>query len=91
MDGIQTHPATAAQAKAFTAPGSLSFPGGAGEFTPPPTEAEKANGQQRYVNGGGVQQAGQAANGTGVTPATPASTPAATQGGSGLTPTLQYV
>ncbi|RYP30706.1 hypothetical protein DL767_006122 [Monosporascus sp. MG133] len=88
MDGtIQTHPATAAQAKAFTAPGSLSFPGGASEFTPPPTEAEKTNGQ-RYASGGS-QQGGQAANGTGVTPATPAATPAATQGGSGLTPTLQ--
>ncbi len=91
MDGtIQTHPSTAAQAKAFTAPGSLSFPGGAGEFTPPPTEIEKTNSQQRYGNGGG-QQGSQAANGTGVTPATPAATPAATQGGSGLTPTLQYV
>ena len=90
MDGIQTHPATAAQAKAFTAPGSLSFPGGANEFTPPPTEAEKTNGQQRSANGNG-QQSSQPANGTWVTPATPAATPAATQGGSGLTPTLQYV
>lgn len=85
MDGIQTHPSTAEQAKAFTAPGSLSFPGGAGEFTPPPNEAEK-NGQ-RPANG----QQGAPANGTGVTPATPAATPAAAQGGSGLTPTLQYV
>ncbi|KOS19973.1 TATA-box-binding protein [Escovopsis weberi] len=31
MEGIQTHPSTAAQAKAFTAPGSLSFPGGRGK------------------------------------------------------------
>lgn len=82
MEGIQTHPANAAQAKAFTAPGSLSFPGGAHELTPPAAEGDKraANGQP---NGG--------ANGAGVTPATPAATPAATQSGSGLTPTLQYV
>lgn len=86
MDSIQTHPSTAAQAKAFTAPGSLSFPGGAGELTPPSFDAEKANGQK--VAGSGPQQA---ANGTGVTPATPAATPAAAQAGSGLTPTLQYV
>ncbi|KAI0120421.1 transcription factor TFIID-domain-containing protein [Hypoxylon sp. NC0597] len=86
MEGIQTHPATAAQAKAFTAPGSLSFPGGAGELTPPSFDSEKANGQ-RLANGGPQQ----AANGTGVTPATPAATPAAVQGGSGLTPTLQNI
>jgi transcription initiation factor TFIID TATA-box-binding protein len=89
MESIQTHPATAAQAKAFTAAGSLSFPGGAAEFTPPPHDVEKANGQ-RLVNGG-PQQPGPVANGTGVTPATPAATPAATQGGSGLTPTLQNI
>lgn len=86
METIHTHPSTAAQAKAFTAPGSLSFPGGAGDLTPPSFDAEKANGQ-RPVNGAPQQ----AANGTGVTPATPAATPAAVQGGSGLTPTLQYV
>jgi transcription initiation factor TFIID TATA-box-binding protein len=78
MDGIQTHPSNPAQAKAFTAPGSLSFPGAAMELTPP-----------GFANGGA--QVGQAANGAGVTPATPAATPAATQAGSGLTPTLQYV
>lgn len=81
MDAIQTHPSTAAQAKAFTAPGSLAFPGGAAEFTPPTTQV---NGQAPVQNGQ------QPANGNGVTPATPAATPAA-QGGSGLTPTLQYV
>jgi transcription initiation factor TFIID TATA-box-binding protein len=86
MDGIQTHPANAAQAKAFTAPGSLSFPTGHSELTPP---NEAMNGQ-RLVNG--VQQPGvPMEKGSGVTPATPAATPAATQGGSGLTPTLQYV
>ncbi|ETS78234.1 TATA-box-binding protein [Pestalotiopsis fici W106-1] len=82
MEGIQTHPATAAQAMAFTAPGSLSFPGGAHELTPPASDPAK-----RPTNG---QPAG-AVNGAGVTPATPAATPAATQGGSGLTPTLQNI
>lgn len=87
MDPIQTHPSNAAQAKAFTAPGSLSFPGGHGELTPP----NEVNSQKLVVNG--VPQSGaQAPNGTGVTPATPAATPAATtQGGSGLIPTLQNI
>jgi transcription initiation factor TFIID TATA-box-binding protein len=83
MDQIQTHPATAAQAKTFVAPGSLSFPGGAGELTPPSTEGEKQNGQ--------VKQGGPVQNGNGVTPATPVATPGATQGVSGIVPTLQYV
>jgi transcription initiation factor TFIID TATA-box-binding protein len=83
MEGIQTHPSNAAQAKAFTAPGSLSFPGASQELTPP---IGNVDGSQRPgVNGQ------QGANGTGVTPATPAATPAATQGPSGITPTLQYV
>lgn len=76
MEGITTHPSTAAAAKAFTAPGSLSFPGAA-EITPPSTANDKGP-----LNG----QLGQAAtNGSGVTPATPANV----QPGSGLTPTLQ--
>jgi transcription initiation factor TFIID TATA-box-binding protein len=80
MEGIQTHPSNAAQAKAFTAPGSLSFPGASTEFTPPPgPDGQAANNGQ------------QAQNGTGVTPATPAATPAATQGPSGITPTLQNI
>jgi transcription initiation factor TFIID TATA-box-binding protein len=84
MEAIQTHPSNAAQAKAFTAPGSLSFPGGATELVNP---AAQANGMP--VNG--VQQQGvQATNGTGVTPATPAATPGAgSTGPSGITPTLQ--
>ena len=82
MEAIQTHPSSAAQGKAFMAPGSLSFPGGAHELTPP------GNDKGLAMNGG--QQLGsQPANGTGVTPATPAATPGAMQGGSGLTPTLQ--
>jgi hypothetical protein len=83
MDAIQTHPSNAAQAKAFTAPGSLSFPGAAGELTPP----SMGNDKNQAMNGGQVQ-GGQATNGNGVTPATPAATPAATQS-SGLVPTLQ--
>jgi transcription initiation factor TFIID TATA-box-binding protein len=88
MEGIQTHPSTAAQAKTFVAAGSLSFPGGAGELTPPSSEAEKQNGQR---NMNGQQQGAQGQNGNGVTPATPAATPGATQGVSGIVPTLQYV
>ncbi|RKU48663.1 TATA-box-binding protein [Coniochaeta pulveracea] len=85
MDAIQTHPSNAAQAKAFTAPGSLSFPGAAGELTPP----TMGNDKNQSMNGGQVQ-GGQATNGNGVTPATPAATPAATQS-SGLVPTLQNI
>jgi len=81
MEAIHTHPATAAQAKAFATPGSLSFPTGVQDLTPPGVGADKVNGQMPMANG---QQ-----NGAGVMPATPAATPAATQGGSGLTPTLQ--
>lgn len=83
MEGIQTHPSNAAQAKAFTAPGSLSFPGATNELTPP-----AGNGNAAQLPAPNGQQA---ANGNGVTPATPAATPAATQGPSGITPTLQYV
>lgn len=84
MESIQTHPSNAAQAKAFTAPGSLSFPGATNELTPPASTTGE-NGQRPAPNG---QQVG---NGIGVTPATPAATPAANQGPSGITPTLQYV
>ncbi|KAH7175877.1 transcription factor TFIID-domain-containing protein [Dactylonectria macrodidyma] len=78
MEGIQTHPSNAAQAKAFTAPGSLSFPGATNEL--PQVGGDAA--QRPLLNGQ------QAANGNGVTPATPAATPAANQGPSGITPTL---
>jgi transcription initiation factor TFIID TATA-box-binding protein len=84
MNAIQTHPSTAVQAKDFIAPGSLSFPNGAGDLTPPSSETDKngrMNGSQQVVQ----------ANGTGVMPATPAATPGATQGVSGIVPTLQYV
>lgn len=88
---ITTHPSTAAQAKSFTAPGSLSFPGGAGELTPPSSEKDgfnQTNGS--YGANGQAQQAGaNASNGNGVTPATPAATPGAGPGVSGIVPTLQ--
>jgi transcription initiation factor TFIID TATA-box-binding protein len=84
MEGIQTHPSNAAQAKAFTAPGSLSFPGATNELTPPPIGNGDAA-QRPAPNGQ------QAANGHGVEPATPVATPAATQGPSGITPTLQNI
>lgn len=87
MESIQTHPTSAAQAKTFIAPGSLSFPSGAGELTPP-SEGGVPNGQRNgQLNGQKVL----ATNGNGVTPATPVATPGATQSVSGIVPTLQYV
>lgn len=86
MDQITTHPSNAAQAKTFIAPGSLSFPGGAHELTPP------IDGQSSKVNG--QPQVAQGHVGNGVAPATPAATPGttvATTGVSGIVPTLQYV
>jgi len=89
MDSLTTHPSTALQAKAFTSPASLSFPGGAGDLTPPSSEKDGINlGANGQVNG---QQLGAnaATSGNGVTPATPAATPSAGQGASGIVPTLQ--
>ncbi|KAJ5390696.1 TATA-box-binding protein [Penicillium cataractarum] len=87
MDSLTTHPSNAQQARAFTSPSSLSFPGGAGDLTPPSSEkeAQALNGQQ--------PAGGNAADGNGVTPATPAATPgAATQNNpSGIVPTLQNI
>lgn len=83
MDSLTTHPATAQQAKAFTSPASLSFPGGTGELTPPSSDKEGAGPMN------GQQQAGNAVNGNGVIPATPAATPSAGPGVSGIVPTLQ--
>ena len=78
---VITHPATAQQAKAFTAPASLSFPGGAGELTPPSSEKD-GHPQTNGFGQNGLQ-------GTGVTPTTPAATPVGGQGVSGIVPTLQ--
>lgn len=96
MDAITTHPITAQQAQAFTAPTSLSFPGGTGNLTPPSEKDGSSqanaqmNGSNGYPNGGQQPQKGNdAPNGNGVTPSTPAATPAAGQGVSGIVPTLQ--
>ena len=84
---MTTHPSTAQQAKAFTSPTSLSLPGGAADITPP---SEK-DGSQQPSGDGKAQQPGSgvAAQANGVTPATPAATPGAGQGVSGIVPTLQ--
>ena len=100
MDTLTTHPSTAQQAKAFTSPASLSFPGGAGDLTPPSEKdgSTKANGNSAqpsgsngHANGQQQKQGGNATSaGNGVTPTTPAATPAAGQTGvSGIVPTLQ--
>ena len=84
MDSLTTHPSTAQQAKAFTSPASLSFPGGAGDLTPPSSEKDGQN-----LNGGSYADGkmnGQ--QGIGVqAPQTPTATPGA--GVSGIVPTLQ--
>ncbi|KAL9629491.1 MAG: hypothetical protein Q9164_006858 [Protoblastenia rupestris] len=95
MDTLTTHPSTAQQATAFTSPASLSFPGG----MTPPSEKDgnnQANGNgQVNVAGGAQQQKGADAantNGNGVTPTTPAATPAAGQSvTAGIIPTLQNI
>lgn len=90
---IQTHPSTAIQAKAFTAPGSFSYPSGVADLTPPSSESGGVVGPKNGGGNGVVVGGGQASNGNGVTPTTPAATPGATaqQGASGIVPTLQYV
>jgi transcription initiation factor TFIID TATA-box-binding protein len=90
MDSLTTHPSTALQAKAFTSPASLSFPGGAGDLTPPSSEKD---GHQNIRGGSGFPNGNSngvnAASGNGVTPATPAATPGTGQGVSGIVPVLQ--
>lgn len=91
MDSLTTHPATAQQAKAFTSPASLSFPGGAGDLTPPSEkdgQSQTNNGANGFSNGSQPGANGATA-GNGVMPATPAATPGANQGVSGIVPTLQ--
>jgi len=53
MDSLTTHPSTAQQASAFTSPASLSFPGGAGDLTPPSEKDgnTQANGISGPTNG----------------------------------------
>ena len=92
MDTLTTHPSTAQQAKAFTSPASLSFPGGAGDLTPPSEKDGQSQANGNFGNANGQQQQGGSAvqTGQGVTPTTPAATPGAAQTGvSGIVPTLQ--
>ncbi|PWY92608.1 putative TATA-box-binding protein [Aspergillus heteromorphus CBS 117.55] len=92
MDSLTTHPSTAQQARAFTSPASLSFPGGAGDLTPPSDKENMAMAQGANGIVNGQQQGGNATNGNGVAPATPAATPGATNTpGSGIVPTLQNI
>ncbi len=93
METIQTHPANALQARAFTAPGSLSFPGGHIELTPPHEPGNAAaESQQSAGSGKSTDDLFEESPGGGVvTPVTPAATPVAMTSGSGLVPTLQYV
>ncbi|KAL9064139.1 MAG: hypothetical protein Q9161_009077 [Pseudevernia consocians] len=95
METLTTHPSTAQQATAFTSPASLSFPGGAGELTPPSEKDgnSQANGTSGAYQSGQQPQKGvdASSNGNGVTPTTPAATPGAGQGVSGLVPTLQNI
>ena len=94
METLTTHPSTAQQATAFTSPASLSFPGGAGELTPPSEKDgnSQANGASGAYQNGQQQSKGVDAlsHGNGVTPTTPAATPGAGQGVSGLGKTLAF-
>jgi transcription initiation factor TFIID TATA-box-binding protein len=83
MDSLTTHPATALQAKAFTSPQSLSFPGGA-DLTPPLDGKDLGAGAG---NGSSAGLSDKQVHGI----STPAETPAAQQapGMSGIVPTLQ--
>lgn len=85
MESLRSHPQNALQAKAFTSPASLSFPGGTGDLTPPTEERNNIN----KPGPSGYTQEGPATAGTVVTPATPAATPGAGAGVSGIVPTLQ--
>ncbi|KAF3089106.1 TATA-box-binding protein [Orbilia oligospora] len=88
MESLTTHPATPLQAKAFTGPSSLSFPGGAGDLTPPSNETERSNQKSSDSN------LDPSAGGNNVQiPATPAATPSNGNGNgvSGIVPTLQNI
>ncbi|KAL2046315.1 hypothetical protein N7G274_001762 [Stereocaulon virgatum] len=92
MDTLTTHPSTAQQATAFTSPASLSFPGGAGDLTPPSEKDGIPQANGAYQNGQQLQKGvGASSNGNGVTPTTPAATPGDGQGVSGIVPTLQNI
>lgn len=89
MESIQTHPSTAAQAQAFTAPGSFAFPNSHHAVGSQQPVDAKGHDQGQVQDQTAVANGNQAPNGAAVAPATPAATPAAAPGASGLTPTLQ--
>ncbi|KAA8567211.1 hypothetical protein EYC84_010257 [Monilinia fructicola] len=91
MDSIQTHPSSAVEAKKFIAPGSLSFPGGAVDITPPSTNEVVVGKPQPQQQQQQQQPPMPVAPVAASPPATPATTPAATQGVSGIVPTLQNI
>lgn len=82
IGSLQSHPMNALEAKAFTAPTSLSFPGGAAHLN------QEAPAPVAYHEQG--QDVGPV-NGNIVTPATPAATPGGATGVSGIVPTLQNI
>lgn len=82
MASIISHPATAQQARDFTGPNSLSFPGGNGHITPPSSDVDIQKGPVS-----GSMQGQDAAGGN--APATPVATPGGGPGVSGIVPTLQ--
>jgi transcription initiation factor TFIID TATA-box-binding protein len=96
MEMLNTHPATALQAKAFTSPSSLSFPGGAAQLTPPPSEPETSRNSSNYQRSNmassnrAADSNGQRAElANGHSAVTPAETPGPGPTVSGIVPTLQ--
>ncbi|CAK7239797.1 MAG: TATA-binding protein (TBP) [Sporothrix thermara] len=84
MDSLNSHPSTAAQARAFTAPSSLSFPGGAENMQTPPSEKDGS-----VANGTAKAGSATPAPGTATGPAAAAAAQAV--GVSGIVPTLQNI
>lgn len=85
MDSLNSHPSTAAQARAFTAPSSLSFPGGTDTMTPPSEKDGNAPNGTKATSTTPAPVPGTASA------AETAATPAATVGVSGIVPTLQNI
>ncbi|OAA67313.1 RNA polymerase 1 and 3 transcription factor complex component [Niveomyces insectorum RCEF 264] len=85
MDSLNSHPTTATQARAFTAPSSLSFPGGTENMQTPPSEKDGS------MANGVAAKAGSAtpAPGTAASETAAASQAATAVGVSGIVPTLQ--
>ncbi|CAK7271564.1 TATA-binding protein (TBP) [Sporothrix epigloea] len=84
MDSLNSHPSTAAQARAFTAPSSLSFPGGADTMQTLPSEKDG-----NAPNGAAKAGSATPAPGTATGPAAAAAAQAV--GVSGIVPTLQNI